>query len=150
MFDLKILEIRIIVVMWWIRPIVKQLCCHRCSGETALADWAGCSRNAITVLWCHRWPWRSVGASSSRTNFLTGMHCFKSVADRFSRRCMKSNTPNSVQYLKKIVFWTLSCQHILLHQIHKILIFKKSSYDPFKMNVYSSSDHLVWEELDEK
>ncbi len=24
-----------------------------------------------------------------------------------------------------------SCQHILLHQIHKIMIFKKASYDPF-------------------
>ncbi len=25
-----------------------------------------------------------------------------------------------------------ACQHILLHQIHKIMIFKKASYDPFK------------------
>ncbi len=24
-------------------------------------------------------------------------------------------------------------QHILLHQIHKIMIFKKESYDPFKL-----------------
>ncbi len=24
-----------------------------------------------------------------------------------------------------------ACQHILLHQIHKIMIFKKASYDPF-------------------
>ncbi len=34
-----------------------------------------------------------VGAGSSRTHFLTSMHCFKSVADQFSLRCMKSNTP---------------------------------------------------------
>ncbi len=27
-----------------------------------------------------------------------------------------------------------ACQHILLHQIHKIMIFKKASYDPFKSN----------------
>ncbi len=26
-----------------------------------------------------------------------------------------------------------ACQHILLHQIHKIKIFKKASYDPFKV-----------------
>ncbi len=25
-----------------------------------------------------------------------------------------------------------ACQHILLHQIHKIIIFKKASYDHFK------------------
>ncbi len=25
-----------------------------------------------------------------------------------------------------------ACQHILLHQIYKIMIFKKASYDPFK------------------
>ncbi len=25
-----------------------------------------------------------------------------------------------------------ACQHILLHQIHQIIIFKKASYDPFK------------------
>ncbi len=77
--------------------IVKQLCGHQHSrsrsGETAPAEWAGCSRNAIAVLWWHTWQWRGVGASSSRTNFLTGMHCFKSAADRFSWRCMKSNTP---------------------------------------------------------
>ncbi len=27
-----------------------------------------------------------------------------------------------------------ACQHILLHQIHKIMIFKKASYDPFKFS----------------
>ncbi len=37
------------------------------------------------------WQWRGIGAGSSRTNFLTGMHCFKSAADRFSRCCMKSS-----------------------------------------------------------
>ncbi len=26
-----------------------------------------------------------------------------------------------------------ACQHILLHQIHKLMIFKKASYDPFKV-----------------
>ncbi len=38
------LETHVIVVMWWIWPIVKQLCCHQCScslsGETAPAEWA--------------------------------------------------------------------------------------------------------------
>ncbi len=30
-----------------------------------------------------------------------------------------------------------ACQHILLHQKHKIMIFKKASYDPFKnLNYY--------------
>ncbi len=87
--ELKMLQTHIIVVMWWIRPIVKQLCRHQrsCSrsGETAPAEWAGCSRNAIAVLWCHTWQW-------SRTNFLTGMHRIESAAYRFSWCCMKSNT----------------------------------------------------------
>ncbi len=26
-----------------------------------------------------------------------------------------------------------ACQHILVHQIHKIMIFKIASYDPFKI-----------------
>ncbi len=30
-----------------------------------------------------------------------------------------------------------ACQHILLHQIHKIIIFKKASYDPFKNHLCS-------------
>ncbi len=29
-------------------------------------------------------------------------------------------------------FYIKACQHILLHQIHKIMIFKKASYDPLK------------------
>ncbi len=29
-----------------------------------------------------------------------------------------------------------ACQHILLHQIHKIMIFKKESYDPFNSAVF--------------
>ncbi len=33
------------------------------------------------------------------------------------------------QYL---VLYIKACQHILLHQTHKIMIFKKASYDPFK------------------
>ncbi len=33
----------------------------------------------------------------------------------------------------KIVFLNIkTCQHILLHQIHNIMIFKIASYDPFK------------------
>ncbi len=29
-----------------------------------------------------------------------------------------------------------ACQHILLHQIHKIMIFKNASYDPFNIFVF--------------
>ncbi len=29
-----------------------------------------------------------------------------------------------------------ACQHILLHQIHKIMIFKKASYDPFLLTSF--------------
>ncbi len=29
-----------------------------------------------------------------------------------------------------------ACQHILLHQMHKIIIFKQASYDPFNLNVF--------------
>ncbi len=35
-----------------------QRSCSR-SGETAPAEWAGCSRNALAVLWCHTWQWQS-------------------------------------------------------------------------------------------
>ncbi len=31
-------------------------------------------------------------------------------------------------------FYITACQHIVLHQIHQIIIFKKASYDPFKMH----------------
>ncbi len=37
-------------------------------------------------------------------------------------------------------FYIKVCQHILLHQIHKIMIFNKTSYDPFNIkekNVYA-------------
>ncbi len=38
------------------------------------------------------------------TNFLTGMHCFKSAADRFSWHCMKSNTPSVyLQQLQQVI-----------------------------------------------
>ncbi len=37
-----------------------------------------------------------------------------------------------------------SCQHILLHQIHKITIFKKASYDPF-----NSSNQTVEANIDQ-
>uniref|UniRef100_A0A672KTB1 Eyes absent homolog n=1 Tax=Sinocyclocheilus grahami TaxID=75366 RepID=A0A672KTB1_SINGR len=33
-----------------------------------------------------------------------------------------------------------ACQHILLHQIHKIMIFKKASYDPFKIKSVAAND----------
>ncbi len=76
---------------------MKQLCRHQhscsLSVETVLVEWAGCSWNTLAVLWCHTWQWRGIGASSSRTHFLTSIHCFKSASDRFSWRCMKSNTP---------------------------------------------------------
>ncbi len=38
--------------------------------------------------------------------------------------------------LKKYCFLNIkSCQHILLHQIHKIMIFKIASYNPFNIFV---------------
>ncbi len=36
-----------------------------------------------------------------------------------------------------------ACQHILLHQIHKIMIFKKASYDPFKQVLDVVSPYLL-------
>ncbi len=32
-----------------------------------------------------------------------------------------------------VFFYIKACQHILLHQIHKIIFFKNASYDPFKL-----------------
>ncbi len=50
------------------------------SSRVAACSWGGgCTRDSV---------------GSSRTNFLTGIHCFKSPADRSARRCMKLKTPN--------------------------------------------------------
>ncbi len=38
----------------------------------------------------------------------------------------------SIQKHYVFFFYIKACQHILLHQIHKIMIFKKASYDHFK------------------
>ncbi len=38
---------------------------------------------------------------------------------------------NNVQYVEN-VFWTLNRINIALHQIHKIMFFLATSYDPFK------------------
>ncbi len=41
----------------------------------------------------------------------------------------------TIMYIIWKIMWYLNitaCQHILLHQIHNIIIFKKASYDPFK------------------
>ncbi len=50
--------------------------------------------------------------------------------DSFERGGVQ-RTYNNVQYLKNnLFFYIKACQHILLHQIHKIMIFKIASYDP--------------------
>ncbi len=40
-----------------------------------------------------------------------------------------------------------ACQHILLHQIHQIVVFKKASYDPFQIamvtNILFTFVHLA-------
>ncbi len=55
---------------------------HKHIGESSrLQLGGGCTRD-------------SVGVGSSRTNFVTGIHCFKSPADRSAWRCMKLKTPN--------------------------------------------------------
>ncbi len=150
------LETHVIVVMWWIWPIVKQLCRHQ--KKLRQLSQPADLETLFRVLWCHTWQWRGVSAGSSRlwlqgiqlrpernwipirlcfinvytyplqewknsnycctvwqklrcidvcmpsstiripsslnrssrTNFLTGMHCFKSAADQSSWRCMAS------------------------------------------------------------
>ncbi len=39
----------------------------------------------------------------------------------------------NVQYLRNNVFFTIKRQRIQLHQIHKIMIFKRASDDPFNV-----------------
>ncbi len=39
-------------------------------------------------------------------------------------------TYDNVHYFKNCFFNIKACQHVLLHQIHKIMIFKIASYDP--------------------
>ncbi len=47
---------------------------------------------------------------------------------------------------KRMCFLNIkSCQHILLHQIHKIMIFKIASYDPFKSAAVTWLVHSVQE-----
>ncbi len=47
--------------------------------------------------------------------------------------CIFSNTVIMYSIWKRMCFLNIkACQHILLHQIHQIMIFKKASYDPFK------------------
>ncbi len=43
-----------------------------------------------------------------------------------------------------------ACQHILLHQIHKIMIFKKASYDPFNRLLTFPFVDMTWLDLDGK
>ncbi len=37
-----------------------------------------------------------------------------------------------------------ACQHILLHQKHKIMIFKIESYDPFKNKQHLILKHMLF------
>ncbi len=50
------------------------------------------SGDESSIFFYSLWSWQWCGVGSSRTHFLTGMHCFKSAADRFSQHCMKSQT----------------------------------------------------------
>lgn len=52
-----------------------------------------------------------VGAVSTRITFLTGMHSFKSDADRSAQRRMKSNTPNAPHFV--MWFPCSSCDHVM-------------------------------------
>ncbi len=87
-FILTYLNNTIIIIIFYFPGFILSvvlfcMCCSRHNKkklrESAPADWAGCSRNALAALWCHAWQWRGVGAGSSRTNILTGIHCFKSA-----------------------------------------------------------------------
>ena len=94
--------------------------CSR-SWEAALAEFSGYSRIALAVLWWHTSQSRGVGAVSSRTKFLTGMHCFKSAADRSAQSCMKSNKPkvsktHTHTYLRQFVReWRFAHSNARIH-----------------------------------
>ncbi len=51
---------------------------------------------------------------------------------------------NNVQYVENVFFNLKLRKHIALHQIHKIILFLASSYDPFKIMNYLS--HFKWRE----
>ncbi len=87
--ELKMLETHVIVVIWWVWPIVKQLCLI--SPAVALEKLRQLSEPAALETLSQYFD--ATRDSDSQRNFLTGMHCFKSAADRFSWRCMKSKTP---------------------------------------------------------
>ncbi len=55
-------------------------------------------------------------------------------------------TYNNVQYLKNNVFilHVKACQNIILHQTHKIMIFKKASNDPFNCIINKKKTFLLF------
>lgn len=92
--------------------------------QTVQNEPAECSWIALAVLWQHTSKWRVIGAISRRTKILTGMHCFKSDADRSAQCHMKANTPHTRAnagdrnwklmhislHSKFQVWWTLPCE----------------------------------------
>ncbi len=79
-----------------------------------------CSVRPITVH-CVSWPIRADCASQKEglCRKLT-----REVGDRGPIIMYSILKNNEILNIK-------ACQHILLHQIHQIIIFKKASYDPF-------------------
>ncbi len=52
----------------------------------------------------------------------------------FYRR-VSERSNNNVQYVENVFFNLKPREHIALHQIHKIVLFLASSYDPFKFKL---------------
>lgn len=87
---------------WYNSCIVIRVSNH--SGEAAQIEPANCSQITLTGLWWHMFQWHGIATVSSQTEFLTGMHCFKSNRLVFA-------APNQVEHTIVItgdsikIFW---------------------------------------------
>ncbi len=111
------LKIRTLLTVFTL--ILKAEACHYGKGRY-ISD-AACGVRPITMH-CASWPIRADCACRKE-----GLCRKRSVWERH-------RGPTIMYSIWKIMCFLniKACQHILLHQIHKIMIFKIASYDPFK------------------
>ncbi len=71
--------------------------------------------------------------------FVVFVSSCRDMASQHGKKGGAQRNNNNVQYVDNNVFFELR-KHIALHQIHKIMLFLATSYDPFKH--YSSTENV--------
>ncbi len=91
------------------------------------------TKDIINCLYFHfeSWSWR---LWKGVLHFRRSLWCLREAGHR---------GPTIMYSIEKIMcFMNIkACLHILLHQIHKIMISKKASYDPFKAGLFRHFDN---------